>query len=320
MEHRRLIILGAGAAGLTAAIYASRAGLAPLLLTGGQPGGQLTIAGEVENYPGFVEAIDGADLTATMQEQAERVGTEIEYDTVVDIDLDVRPFVLTTESGGYTCDALIVSTGAKARWLGIEGESEYMGKGVSACATCDGFFFKGLDAVVIGGGNTAVEEALYLSKICRSVHVVHRRDSLRAETILQERLREKTNVSFVWNAKVEKISAKKDLDTVGSVEIVSLVDGKKDSIATDSVFVAIGHDPVTKLFEGKLDLFSGGYIRTQAGSTHTSVEGVFAAGDVADPVYRQAVTAAGMGCMAALDADKWLQEGRFSGLPGIATV
>lgn len=307
MEHRKLIILGAGAAGLTAAIYASRAGLAPLLLTGEQPGGQLTIAGEVENYPGFVEAIEGADLTATMQEQAERVGTEIECDTVVDVDLTVRPFVLTTESGGYTCDALVISTGAKARWLGIEGESEYMGKGVSACATCDGFFFKGLDAVVIGGGNTAVEEALYLSKICRTVHVVHRRDTLRAETILQERLRQRSNVVFHWNARVEKISPKKDLDKVGSVEIVSTVDGTKDSIATDSVFVAIGHDPVTKLFEGKIELFSGGYIKTESGSTRTSVEGVFAAGDVADPTYRQAVTAAGMGCMAALDADRWLE-------------
>ena len=205
MNHRKLIILGSGAAGLTAAIYASRAGLSPLLLTGGQPGGQLTIAGEVENYPGFVEAIDGSDLTATMQEQAERVGTEIEYDTISSVDLDVHPFVLKGETADYSCDALIVSTGAKARWLGIEGESEYMGKGVSACATCDGFFFKGLDAVVVGGGNTAVEEALYLSKICRTVHLVHRRDSLRAETILQERLRARDNVVFHWNARVEKM-------------------------------------------------------------------------------------------------------------------
>jgi thioredoxin reductase (NADPH) len=308
MQHRKLIILGAGAAGLTAGIYASRAGLSPLLLTGGQPGGQLTIAGEVENYPGYADPIDGAELTSVMQEQAERVGTQIEYDTVIDIDLSVRPFVLTTENGGYTCDALIVSTGAKARWLGIEGESEYMGKGVSACATCDGFFFKGLDAVVVGGGNTAVEEALYLSKICRTVHVVHRRDTLRAETILQARLREKENVVFHWNAKVEKILPKTDVDTVGSVMIVSTVDGKEDFISTDCVFVAIGHDPVTALFDGKLETFSGGYIRTEAGSTRTSVEGVFAAGDVADPVYRQAVTAAGMGCMAALDADRWLSE------------
>jgi thioredoxin reductase (NADPH) len=308
MEHRKLIILGGGAAGLTAAIYASRAGLSPLLLTGGQPGGQLTIAGEVENYPGFAEAIDGAELTSVMQEQAERVGTQIEYDTVTNVDLGVRPFVLSTENGGYTCDALIVSTGAKARWLGIEGESEYMGKGVSACATCDGFFFKGLDAVVVGGGNTAVEEALYLSKICRTVHLVHRRDSLRAETILQERLRARDNVVFHWNLRVEKIVGNEDLTKVGSVKVISTVDEKEDFIPTDAVFVAIGHDPVTQLFEGKLVTFSGGYIKTEAGGTNTSVDGVFAAGDVADPVYRQAVTAAGMGCMAALDADRWLEK------------
>lgn len=308
MQHRKLIILGSGAAGLTAAIYASRAGLAPLLLTGGQQGGQLTIAGEVENYPGFAEAIDGADLTATMQEQAERVGTEIEYDTITSVDLESRPFLLKGESGDYSCDALIVSTGAKARWLGIEGESEYMGKGVSACATCDGFFFKGLDAVVVGGGNTAVEEALYLSKICRTVHLVHRRDSLRAETILQERLRARDNVVFHWNVRVEKIAGNEDSTKVGSVTVVSTVDGKEDSISADAVFVAIGHDPVTQLFDGKLETFSGGYIRTEVGGTRTSVDGVFAAGDVADPVYRQAVTAAGMGCMAALDAGRWLEK------------
>lgn len=308
MNHRKLIILGSGAAGLTAAIYASRAGLSPLLLTGGQPGGQLTIAGEVENYPGFVEAIDGSDLTATMQEQAERVGTEIEYDTISSVDLNVHPFVLKGETADYSCDALIVSTGAKARWLGIEGESEYMGKGVSACATCDGFFFKGLDAVVVGGGNTAVEEALYLSKICRTVHLVHRRDSLRAETILQERLRARDNVVFHWNVRVEKIVGNEDLTRVGSVKVISTVDGKEDFIQTNAVFVAIGHDPVTQLFDGKLETFSGGYIKTEAGETRTSVDGVFAAGDVADPVYRQAVTAAGMGCMAALDADRWLEK------------
>jgi thioredoxin reductase (NADPH) len=308
MQHRKLIILGSGAAGLTAAIYASRAGLSPLLLTGGQQGGQLTIAGEVENYPGFAEAIDGADLTATMLEQAERVGTEIEYDTILSVNFESHPFVLNGETGDYSCDALIVSTGAKARWLGVEGESEYMGKGVSACATCDGFFFKGLDAVVVGGGNTAVEEALYLSKICRTVHLVHRRDTLRAETILQERLSARDNVVFHWNVKVEKIIGNEDSTKVGSVRVVSTVDGKEDSIITDAVFVAIGHDPVTQLFEGKLETFSGGYIKTEAGGTRTSVEGVFAAGDVADPVYRQAVTAAGMGCMAALDADRWLEK------------
>ena len=307
MKHHRLIILGAGAAGLTAAIYAARAGHSPVVLAGNQPGGQLTIAGEVENYPGFVEAIDGGDLTSTMLEQAERMGARIEYEVVEEVDLAVRPFVLKTEDGGYTCDALIVSTGAKARWLGVEGESEYMGKGVSACATCDGFFFKGLDAVVVGGGNTAVEEAIYLSKICKTVHLVHRRDSLRAEKVLQERLQGKSNVVFHWNKAVERILPKKVGDSVGAVEVVDVIGGNKDVISTDCVFVAIGHDPVTSLFEGKIETFSGGYIKTERGGTRTSVEGVFAAGDVADPTYRQAVTAAGMGCMAALDADKWLE-------------
>jgi thioredoxin reductase (NADPH) len=308
MHHRKLIILGSGAAGLTAAIYASRAGLSPLLLTGGQPGGQLTIAGEIENYPGFAEAIGGGELTAVMQDQAERVGADIEYDTIISVDFEQRPFILKGENCEYSCDALIISTGAKARWLGVEGESEYMGNGVSACATCDGFFFKGLDTVVVGGGNTAVEEALYLSKICRTVHLVHRRDSLRAETILQERLRSRDNIVVHWNARVEKIVGTEDSAKVASVNLVSTVDGKEDFLTTDAVFVAIGHDPVTQLFEGKLETFSGGYILTEPGSTRTSVDGVFAAGDVADPVYRQAVTAAGMGCMAALDADKWLQK------------
>lgn len=308
MSHRKLIILGSGAAGLTAAIYASRAGLSPLLLTGDQQGGQLTVAGEVENYPGFPGAINGVDLMDKMVEQAEYVGAEIEFDTVTSVDLDSRPFRLTTDNDTYTCDALIISTGAKARWLGVDGESEYMSKGVSACATCDGFFFRGLDAVVVGGGNTAVEEALYLSKLCRTVHLVHRRDTLRAESVLQERLRVRENVIFHWNRRIEKIIGNDDHTKVGSVEVVSTADGTKDFIRTDAVFVAVGHDPSTKLFEGKLEMFSGGYIKTTPGGTRTSVGGVFAAGDVADPVYRQAVTAAGMGCMAALDADRWLQE------------
>jgi len=307
MQHNRIIILGAGAAGATAGIYASRAGLEPLLIAGPQPGGQLTIAGEVENYPGFAEAVDGADLTVTMLEQAERVGTRVEYDTVTSVDLSSRPFTVRCEAASYTCDALVISTGAKARWLGVPGESEYMGKGVSACATCDGFFFKGRDAVVVGGGNTAVEEALYLSKICRTVHLVHRRDTLKAEAVLQQRLRARENVRFHWNAVVKEVVGDGDRKYVGGVKIASTADGNEDIIQTDAVFVAIGHDPVTSLFEGKLDLFSGGYIKTVPGGTATSVEGVFAAGDVADPVYRQAVTAAAMGCMAALDADRWLQ-------------
>lgn len=306
MRHRKLIILGSGAAGLTAAVYAARAGHEPLVLTGATAGGQLTIAGEVENYPGFAEAINGADLTAVMQEQAERFGTEVEYDTVTSVDFSVRPFVLESENGGYTCDALVVATGATARWLGIPGESEYMNKGVSACATCDGYFFKGLDVAVIGGGNTAVEEALHLSKICRTVHLVHRGDRLRAETILQERLRKTENIVYHWNRKAAKINGDETKTRTISATLESTLDGTLEDLAVDGVFVAIGHDPATKLFDGKLSLFSGGYIRTEPGSTRTSVDGVFAAGDVADPVYRQAVTAAGMGCMAALDADKWL--------------
>jgi thioredoxin reductase (NADPH) len=306
MLQRKVVILGSGMAGLTAAVYAARAGLSPLVLAGAQPGGQLTIAGEVENYPGFALPVEGGDLTAVMQEQAERFGADLEYDTVVEVDLSSRPFTLKGEADTYEADALIVATGATARWLGVPGEAELMGRGVSACATCDGFFFKGLDVVVVGGGNTAVEEALHLSKLCRTVHLVHRRDALRAETILQERLRSASNVVFHWNREVLEILGNEDAASVRGIRLISKTDGSVGDIETDGVFVAIGHDPATSLFAGKLDLFSGGYIATAPGGTKTSVEGVFAAGDVADPVYRQAVTAAGMGCMAALDAERWL--------------
>ena len=305
MSHHKMIIIGAGAAGYSAAIYAARGGIVPLIITGTTPGGQLTIAHEVENYPGYA-SINGVDLTFQMMEQAESFGTIIEYETVIDVDIDKHPFVLTTEKKQYTCDALVIATGATARWLGVDGEAELMGKGVSACATCDGFFFKDKDVIVVGGGNTAVEESLHLSKICKTVTLIHRGDKLRAEAILQDRLQKKSNVSFIWNHTLSKILKNKDSEMVGSVILNSNVDNSSLSLDTDAVFVAIGHDPVTDLFKGKLALFSGGYIKTVDKTTKTSVEGVFAAGDVADPVYRQAVTAAGMGCMAALDVEKWL--------------
>jgi thioredoxin reductase (NADPH) len=306
MTHHKLIILGSGAAGMTAAIYAARAALSPLVISGAQPGGQLTIAGEVENYPGFQEAIGGDLLTQNMAEQAERFGTEVVYDTIEEVDTSVHPFVLKGADGEWTCDALVISTGATARWLGIPGESQY--KGVSACATCDGFFFKGQDVVVIGGGNTAVEEALHLAKLCKTVHLVHRRGELRAEAILQARLAKKENVVFHWNTAVEEIFANKDSDHVAGVKLVSTVGGEDSVLEVQGVFVAIGHDPATSLFKGKIELDSSGYMVVEKGGSRTSIDGVFAAGDVADPRYRQAVTAAGMGCMAALDAERWLSE------------
>jgi thioredoxin reductase (NADPH) len=307
MTHYEIAILGSGAAGLTAAIYAGRGGYTPLVISGHSLGGQLTIAGEVENYPGFSEAIDGSDLMQTMQDQAQKFGTEIVYDQIVSIDFSAPPIVLNSESGSYSCDALIVATGATAQWLGIPGESEYMGKGVSACATCDGFFFKGLDAVVVGGGNTAVEEALYLSRICKTVHVIHRRDSLRAERILQDRSMRQPNVVFHWNSVVTEIIGKKEQDSVGSIQLNNVLTNEESSVPTDCVFVAIGHKPATSLFKDKLDMNSNGYILVTPGKTSTNLSGVFAAGDVADPHYRQAVTAAGMGCMAAIDAMNWLE-------------
>ena len=308
--HRtRLLIIGAGPAGYTAAIYAARAGLEPLVVAGLQPGGQLTITTDVENYPGFAEAIQGPWLMEQMQKQAEHVGARVLYDIVTAIDLSARPFRATADSGdSFEAEAVVIATGAQARWLGIPGEKELGGFGVSACATCDGFFYRGKDVAVIGGGNSATEEALYLSNLARHVTLIHRRDALRCEKILQDRLFAKTNVTVQWNTVTEAVLA----DSSGRVPVVRALalrdthSGERRELAVDGVFVAIGHAPATALFHGQLEMDTEGYIVTKPGTTRTSIRGVFAAGDVQDRVYRQAVTAAGTGCMAALEAEKFL--------------
>jgi thioredoxin reductase (NADPH) len=308
-RRTKLLIIGAGPAGYTAAIYAARAGLAPLVVAGLQPGGQLTITTDVENYPGFAGPIQGPWLMEQMQAQAEHVGAEVIQDVVVKVDLSRRPFVAEGDGGTrYVADALVIATGAQARWLGIAGEKELSGFGVSACATCDGFFYRGKDVAVIGGGNSATEEALYLSNLARHVTLVHRRDTLRSEKILQQRLFAKPNVSFVWDSVVEEVLA----DPSGRVPVAralalrNLKTGEGSELPVQGVFVAIGHDPATALFRGQLEMDAEGYILTQPGTTRTSVPGVYAAGDVQDRIYRQAVTAAGTGCMAALEAEKFL--------------
>ncbi len=309
----RCVILGSGPAGLTAAIYAARAGMAPIVVQGMQPGGQLTITTDVENYPGFRDVVQGPWLMEEMQAQAEHVGTRMMWDMIVDIDVSARPFRLTGDSGDtYLADSLIVATGAQASWLGVPGEAELGGKGVSACATCDGFFYRGKKVVVIGGGNTAVEEALYLTNHSQDVTLIHRRDALRAEKILQDRLRANPHITIRWNARVERFVG----DPAGSggltgVDVVDTVTGAASHIAADGAFVAIGHKPATALFAGKLPMDAEGYLLVEPGTARTSVPGLFAAGDVADKIYRQAVTAAGMGCMAALEAEKFLAEADF---------
>jgi thioredoxin reductase (NADPH) len=309
IKHCRLLILGSGPAGYSAAVYAARANLKPVLVTGLEQGGQLMTTTDVDNWPGDVEGLQGPDLMDRMRRHAERFGTEIVFDHIHKAELNVRPFRLTGDSGVYTCDALIIATGASAKYLGIASEEQYRGKGVSACATCDGFFFKGQNVAVVGGGNTAVEEALYLSNIARHVTVVHRRDKFRAEAILIDRLMEKTrngNVSVEWNHEVDEILG--DKDGVSGLRIKNKR-GDKKALDVQGVFIAIGHTPNTKLFEGQLEM-ANGYIKTKAGTegdfTATSIPGVFAAGDVQDHVYRQAVTSAGSGCMAALDAERYL--------------
>jgi thioredoxin reductase (NADPH) len=307
--HRtRLLIIGAGPAGYTAAIYAARAGLRPTLLTGLQPGGQLTITTDVENYPGFATAIQGPWLMEQMKAQAEHVGTRVIQDVVTRIELADRPFRAWADSGDlHEAEAVVIATGAQARWLGIPGEQELAGFGVSACATCDGFFFRGKAVAVIGGGNTAVEEALYLSNLASSVTLIHRRDALRAERILQQRLFARPNVAVRWDTVAEEVLATEGrFRAVRALALRDVRSGARSELPVDGVFVAIGHDPVTALFRGQIETDAEGYIATAAGSTRTSVPGVFAAGDVQDRVYRQAVTAAGTGCMAALDAEKWL--------------
>lgn len=310
-RHTKVLIIGSGPAGYTAAIYAARAMLKPVLIAGMEQGGQLMITTDVENYPGFADPIQGPWLMEQMLKQAEHVGAEIVNDLVTEVDMDRRPFTVRTDSGTvWTADTLVIATGAKAKWLGIESEQHFQGFGVSACATCDGFFYRNKDVIVVGGGNSAVEEALYLSNIAKSVTVVHRRDSFRSEKILQERLFAKDNIKVVWNTEVAEITgepAKPPMPpSVTGARLRNTVTGAISEMAIDGVFVAIGHAPAVELFKDKLKLKSNGYLWTAPDSTATSVEGVFAAGDVTDDVYRQAITAAGMGCMAALEAERYL--------------
>ncbi len=310
-EHSKVLIIGGGAAGYTAAIYASRAMLEPTLVQGIQPGGQLTITTEVENYPGFAEAIQGPWLMEQMEAQARHMGTKMVADTIVEADLGKRPFRLKGDSGTvYTADAVIIATGAQAKWLGIPSEQKFQGFGVSACATCDGFFYRGKEVLVVGGGNSAVEEALYLSNIARSVTVIHRRNEFRAERILQERLFRKENVRIIWDTVVEEIlgaPGKPPMPaSANGLRLRSVTSGTASELDVDGVFVAICHAPAVELFVGKLRQKPNGYLWTEQNSTRTDVPGVFAAGDVTDDIYRQAVTAAGLGCMAALEAEKYL--------------
>ncbi len=307
IPHEKVVIIGAGAAGLTAAIYTARANLKPVVIAGLQPGGQMTITTDVENYPGFANVIQGPWLMTEMQAQAEYVGARVVYDIVTAIDASNRPFTLSLDSGGQmTADSLVLATGAQARWLGLESEQAFNGRGVSACATCDGFFYKGREVAVIGGGNTAVEEALYLANICDKVTLVHRRDSLRAEQIMQDRLLKHDRIEVLWNREVAEVLG--DDSGVSGLRLASTSDEDDLEIAVQGMFVAIGHDPATAAFAGVVDLDDEGYILAEKGGTRTSVEGIFAAGDCVDKIYRQAVTAAGMGCMAALDAERWLGE------------
>ena len=308
-QHHRLVILGSGPAGYTAAVYAARANLCPVVITGMQQGGQLTTTTEVENWPGGPEGLQGPALMQQMQEHVERYEASIVFDHIDSVDLETRPFTLKG-SGDYTCDALIIATGASAQYLGLPSESAFMGKGVSACATCDGFFYRNKEVVVVGGGNTAVEEALYLSNLCSKVHLVHRRDALRAEKVLQDRLfsrAEEGRITLNWHRQLGEVLG--DESGVTGVRLTSTVGADDMDIDVDGVFIAIGHKPNTEIFADQLDM-ADGYIRTSSGlngnATLTSVEGVFAAGDVSDHVYRQAITSAGFGCMAALDAEKFL--------------
>ncbi|MFV0369474.1 MAG: thioredoxin-disulfide reductase [Hyphomicrobiaceae bacterium] len=308
-RHTKVLILGSGPAGYTAAIYAARAMLEPLVIQGIQPGGQLTITTEVENYPGFAEAIQGPWLMEQMEAQARAVGTEIIMDHVSKVDLNTRPFRLEADSGDvFTCDVLIISTGAQAKWLGLPSEDFFQGHGVSACATCDGFFYRGKEVIVVGGGNTAVEEAIFLTNFASKVTVIHRRDEFRAERILQDRLFKNPKVEVVWDSKVEEIVGDTDPKSVTGVRVQNVKTGEERVINAHGVFIAIGHAPSTELFKGQLEMKSSGYLLVKPGTASTAIPGVFAAGDVTDDVYRQAVTAAGMGCMAALEAEKYLQE------------
>jgi thioredoxin reductase (NADPH) len=306
-KHAKVLVLGSGPAGYTAAIYAARAMLKPIVVQGNQPGGQMTITTDVENYPGFAEVIQGPWLMEQMQAQAQHVGTEFIMDHISAVDFSRRPFRLGGDSGDtYTCDALIIATGAQARWLDLPTEQTFKGYGVSACATCDGFFFKGKRVVVVGGGNTAVEEALFLTNFASKVTIVHRRDSFRAEKIMQERLFKNPKIEVIWNSVLHEVTGSTDPKTVTGVKLKNVTTGKVSALPMDGVFIAIGHEPATQLFKGQLEMKPSGYLVTKPDSTQTSIPGVFAAGDVKDEVFRQAVTAAGMGCMAALEAERYL--------------
>ena len=303
-EINNVIIIGSGPAGYTAAIYAARANLKPILVSGFQPGGQLTITTDVENYPGYEDPIQGPWLMDQMQKQAAHVGTEIIKSQVTEVFLNEDVKKLNLDNGTtLNAKTVIISTGAQARWLGLENETKFQGHGLSACATCDGFFFKDKEVAVIGGGNSAAEEALFLTKFATKVYLIHRRDKLRAEKILQDRLKENSKIEFIWNSEVTKFNGNDDLE---SIDLLNKKDNQTSTLKIDGVFIAIGHDPATQLFKGQLKMDDGGYIITDPDSTKTSIDGVFAAGDVKDKIYRQAVTAAGMGCMAALEVEKYL--------------
>jgi len=305
--HSQVLIIGSGPAGYTAAIYAARAMLKPTIVQGLQPGGQLTITTEVENYPGFGDVIQGPWLMEQMEQQAKNVGTNIINDMITKVDFSNKPFVAESESGTtYTADTVIISTGAQARWLGLPSEEKFQGFGVSACATCDGFFFKEKEVAVIGGGNTAVEEALFLTSFASKVHLVHRRDALRSEKILQERLFKNDKINIIWNSELVEITGEENPTNVTGIKLKSTIDGAITDLKIDGVFIAIGHDPATQIFKGQINMDDSGYIITAPDSTLTNINGVYAAGDVKDKTYRQAVTAAGMGCMAALEAEKYI--------------
>ena len=307
--HAKVIIIGSGPAGYTAAIYAARAMLEPVMIQGLQPGGQLTITTDVENYPGFADVIQGPWLMDQMKAQAEHVGTRIINDLIVNVDFDRRPFVLTSDSGEvYTADSIIIATGAQAKWLGLPSEQKFQGFGVSACATCDGFFYRNKEVLVVGGGNTAVEEALFLTNFASKVILIHRRNEFRAERILQDRLFKHPKIEVRWNHEIAEIGGSAMPPSVNSVTLRDIVTNRTYEQPIDGIFIAIGHAPATSIFAGKLDMKPGGYLQVKPGTTETNIPGVFAAGDVTDDVYRQAITAAGMGCMAALEAERYLAE------------
>ncbi len=308
-KHTKVLILGSGPAGYTAAIYAARAMLKPILVHGSQPGGQLTTTTDVENYPGYSKVIQGPWLMEEMKGQAEAVGTEMIQDHINKVDLSSKPFKVVGDSGQiYTADAIIISTGAQARWLNLKSEQNFRGFGVSACATCDGFFFKDKEVAVVGGGNAAVEEAMFLTKFASKVKLIHRRDKLRAEKMLQEKLKANKKIEIIWDSIVEDVLGKTEPKSVNAIKIKNVKDNKTKELKVDGLFIAIGHDPATSLFKNQLDMDKEGYLITKADSTITNIPGVFAAGDVKDKIYRQAVTAAGMGCMAALEAEKHLSD------------